>query len=643
MMTVVALALPRDFGTRLARALLAAGAAAGMVGAVLFLPLPSPLWRAPFRLADVEVALRFSPAALWLLLFGLAPAMLACALASPLATERGRKAWLFGAALTLLGAWGVFCVQDALSFLICWEVMSLGGGVLLLAENPAPRTGRSTLFMLVLLEVGAVALLAALLLLGRQEGPAFSSFTHGSSYWIGLFLLVGFGAKLGCLPFYEWFPAAYGSGSGASGALLSGVVLNAAFFGLNRGLLRWLPTASVGLGTTVIAVAVISAILAALYAFQQDDWRQVLGFSSAENANLAVAALGAAILFRAYGLPHLAALAMAVGLIQMAAHALAKGAMFLTADGAYLALGGYDLRQAGLLRRAPVALGIGAVFAAMSLSAMPPQAGFVSEWYLFQTVFQGFHLPTLFGRLALATAGAGIALTAAVSLATWVKVTGIGLLGAGRPQPEPARGCQGHAVSVLVLGGGVLALAVGMPWWLSALGTASQQALHFDAPRAMRSGWLLVPLTAHFAFISPTLLAIVAPLLALLPLLLLLGSRRPGRRRVPVWYGGLQAPAGQAATTSLAFSNALRTFYGFVYSPTHEVSREYRQEPYFVHRLTFNENVAPIFGRWLFRPTVLTVRSLARGLRWLQSGRLNLYAGWIGLLLLAILLLTILR
>ena len=88
---------------------------------------------------------------------------------------------------------------------------------------------------------------------------------------VGLLLLVGFGAKLGLLPFYEWFPGAYGSGSGASGAILSGAVLNAAFFGLSRGLMEWLPPAPDGafplLAVIVIVIATISAILTILYAF----------------------------------------------------------------------------------------------------------------------------------------------------------------------------------------------------------------------------------------------------------------------------------------------------------------------------------------------------------------------------------------
>ena len=57
---------------------------------------------------------------------------------------------------------------------------------------------------------------------------------------VGIALLVGFGAKLGLPLFYEWFPRAYSSGSGATGALLSGVVLNAAYVALSRGWNTWL-------------------------------------------------------------------------------------------------------------------------------------------------------------------------------------------------------------------------------------------------------------------------------------------------------------------------------------------------------------------------------------------------------------------
>ena len=120
----------------------------------------------------------------------------------------------------------------------------------------------------------------------------------------------------------------------------------------------------------------------------------------------------------------------------------------------------------------------------MSLAAMPPQAGFVSEWFVFQTVFQGFHLPDLAGRLVLALAGAGLALTAAVAFATFVKVFGIGLLGAGNHVAGRAgAGCDDGAVGLL--GALVLALAVGMPVWLSALvGADRQRSFGIDSAAA---------------------------------------------------------------------------------------------------------------------------------------------------------------
>ena len=112
---------------------------------------------------------------------------------------------------------------------------------------------------------------------------------------IGLLLLFGFGAKLGVLPFYEWFPAAYGSGSGATGVIFSGVVLNAAFYSLARGVLQWLPRAGVwtmSVAIIMIIAGVLSAILSIFNAFQEEDWRRMLSLSSAENAGVAVAVLG---------------------------------------------------------------------------------------------------------------------------------------------------------------------------------------------------------------------------------------------------------------------------------------------------------------------------------------------------------------
>ncbi len=544
-------------------------------------------------------------------------------------------------------------VQNGLGFLIAWEIMSFGGALMVLSEGLCPNTGRPVLFMLGLLEVGALALVVAVLLLAKTgESFGFESFQnltanlqHPAVIIVGAALLVGFGAKLGLLPFYEWFPAVYGAGSGATGTLFSGIVLNAAFFGLSRGLLDWAPghdlSGAASIGTFVVIIAVLTSILTALYAFQAEDWRSLLSLSSAENAAIAVAMLGASLMFRSEGHQDLAALAWTVSLLHLAGHALAKGGLFLTADTVYRATGRYAIFHTDLLRNGSWAFGIGVLFAAMSLAAMPPQAGFVSEWYVFQTVFQGFHLETLSGRLVMALAGAGLALTVAVAFATFVKVFGVGLL--GRSKIPNLRILRSSALTIGLLVLAVLALAVGMPFLLDSLSLAVTSKFGAPVTHDMHDGLLLVPLTAKFAFISPTLLFLVMPLLAIIPLTLVLATRRFAVRRVPVWYGGFDQDPDRASTTALTFSNAMRTFYSFVYRPTEYVHREaYGGVRYFVQRLVFTHDVAPIFGPYLFAPATKLVFSAAERLRALQSGHLNFYLALIGGLMVVILALTLL-
>lgn len=635
----------------LARALLALGCLAAIIACVVALPEALAGVSLKISLASEAVSFALPPAALWLFGFGLVPAIFACWFGSPLALRPG--IWNAGAAFSLLGALGVVGLQDGMSMLVAWEVMSLGGALMLAGEHASDADGKPVLFMLALLEVGAIALLFAILVLGHAAGtPGFDRFESNSSrvsaplaWAAGIALLIGFGAKLGLMPFYEWFPRAYGAGSGATGALFSGVVLNAAYFALSRGWNSWLGMAAdssvaAGLGVVAIAIGVFSAILAILFAFQQDDWRTLLSYSSAENASVAVAMLGVTALFRSDQLNELAGLAWTVALLHLAGHSLSKGALFLAADGIHASSGTYDMVQRRWIKRAGFLFGMGAVFAGMSLASIPPQAGFVSEWYVFQTVFQGFHLSAFTGRLVLVLAGAGLALAAAVSLATFVKLIGLGLLGINDVdyvRPIPRR----WTMAVGILGLCILAVAVGAPLWLNALATGSQAIFGANSPHAMVAGWLLVPLTDKFAFISPSKLIIVMPLLALLPLTLLwVAKRRFPVRRAAVWYGGM-AGGHDASTTPLTFSNAMRTFYSFVYQPTMSTEREHEVREYFIKRLVFSHEVTDIFDRYLFVPAIHMVEWCAERLRALQSGNLNFYLALIGGLLIAILALTL--
>ncbi|APZ44617.1 hypothetical protein BW247_08255 [Acidihalobacter ferrooxydans] len=627
---------------RLGRAALSGGGLVCMLGSALGIAQGGSGTAMLSTLGGMPVRFHLDVAALWLIGWAALPATCAVALGGAPAPAGRAGRWVFGAAVGLLGALGVFGLQDGVALLIAWEAMSLGGALMLLADRGDAAGGLAGLFMLGLLEVGAVALLLALAALGAFD-PGFAAVAarfHALDFWpallLGLLFVVGSGAKLGLLPFYEWFPSAYGQAGGGTGALFSGLFLNAAWFVLARALLDWAPGGAVALalGVILVAVGVLSAILAMLFALQENDWRRLLGYSTAENAGLAVVALGAALLFHAQDLPRLAGLAFLVGMIHLAGHALAKGALLFAADAVQQATGSYAIAPRGLLRRAPWTLGLGAVFAGMSLAAMPPTIGFVSEWYLFQTIFHDFALHGQGARITLALAGAGVALTAALALATFVKLLGVGLLGprsdgVGRPALR-------YRLAVLITGLAVPGLAVALVWLLPWLGADPWPAGLGQAAPALTHGALLVPLSSGFAFISPAILVVVGPLLALPALAAVWWAiARRGLRRAPLWSGGLPVTE-RNATTALAFANAMRVFYGFVYRPSTETQRDYGSRQYFIQALRFDYAQTAIFTPLLFRPILRLIARLAQIFRHLQSGFLNDYLAIIGLLLLAI-------
>ena len=228
--------------TAVARALLAAGAFAVAAGAVASLPAGTADFETSIGLGDHLVVFRLDPEALWLAAFGFLVAAIACAVRN---AERGSARLACRRSARDVGALGVLGLQDGVSFLIAWEMMSLGGACMLLGERMrGAASGESALFMLGLLESrGGGADRSRADPRSRGGDVRFRRFHRRRrrlSPWlrfvIGLLIVVGFGAKLGLLPFYEWFPGAYASGSGATGVLLSGIVLNAAYFALARGL-----------------------------------------------------------------------------------------------------------------------------------------------------------------------------------------------------------------------------------------------------------------------------------------------------------------------------------------------------------------------------------------------------------------------
>src|SRR5207344_333841 len=153
-----------------------------------------------------------------------------------------------------------------------------------------------------------------------------------SPRWAGiafLLALFGFGAKAGFLPVHVWLPEAHPAAPSPVSALMSGVMLKTAIYGLLRvsfdllhGQLWWWGVVALGLG-------LVTALFGVIFAAVQTDMKRLLAYSSIENIGIIVAGIGLTILFNAYGKTLLAAIALTAVLYHSLNHAFFKSLLFL--------------------------------------------------------------------------------------------------------------------------------------------------------------------------------------------------------------------------------------------------------------------------------------------------------------------------
>ncbi|MCL6591689.1 MAG: hydrogenase 4 subunit F [Firmicutes bacterium] len=219
-----------------------------------------------------------------------------------------------------------------------------------------------------------------------------------------LFILIGFGAKAGLAPMHTWLPDAHSQAPSPISALLSGVLLNSALYGLVR--ILAIVNKNLGshtyTGTLLIIVGLASITAAALFIITQKDYKRLLAYSSIEHMGIIT-----------FGLGIFTPLALFASLFHMLNHAFTKSLLFLSSGHVYLK---YKTREIGkvngVLQAMPAA---GTVFflGLFAIAGMPPFSVFASEFTMIMAAVKANFLPQaiLFILLA-AIVFAGIAATA---------------------------------------------------------------------------------------------------------------------------------------------------------------------------------------------------------------------------------------
>ena len=534
----------------------------------------------------------------------------------------------------------VLLANDAFMFMIAWELMSVASYFLVAFQHENPANRRGAFLYLLMAEVGALAIILAFgVLASFADGFTFDALRNAplSNLWASIafgLALLGFGMKVGIFPVHVWLPEAHPVAPSHISALMSGVMLKVALYGLIRFCFDLLGNVQWQWGVVLVVLGTISALGGILYAMMQSNLKRLLAYSSVENVGIMIMTLGLAMIFLDSGFPQLAALGFLAALFHAFNHALFKNLLFLGAGILHHQTHELNIdHMGGLIKKMPHTSLLFLV-GCMSISSLPLFNGFVSEWLAFQTALQADVLDNGILRSLIPVAAAALALTAALGAACFVKVYGMIFLGQSRSHHSE----KAHEVGDKTMLAGPILLAVlcfligVFPGAIiNLIDSVSLQLIGQTMPNDSTLGWLwLAPVSAQQASYSPPLV-LVGVLVAGGATFWYL-RRNPETktmRRSATWdcgFGGINA---RMQYNCSAFTMPFRRIFANVWLIDERIDKTMKgamqQDVAAVsHHLQIEDHT---WGR-LYQPIERGVNNLARLIGRIQTGNIRTYLGY---------------
>jgi hydrogenase-4 component B len=521
----------------------------------------------------------------------------------------------------------VLIADDAYAFMVAWEMLTLSAVFLVMTNHRIGEIRRAAFLYFLISHVGALALLLCFGILQAHTGDYTFANMRAQSldpFWASLaflFALIGFGAKAGVFPLHVWLPDAHPVAPSPVSALLSGFVLKVGLYGLLRTVFDLLHLQIAWWGVVLLVLGIGTALLGVVFSTIQVDMKRLLAWSSIDNIGLMFVSLGLAVLFRAYGLQGLSALALTALLYQIVAHAAFKSLLFLGTGAVLHATGERNLgKLGGLIRFMPWTAW--AVLAGVAASAgLPPLSGFVGEWLLLQSFLTTPELPQPALAMTVPIAAALIAMSAALAGYTMVKFFGIVFLGQPRETKldrardantwERLAFCWFAAASVL------LGL---MPTQFIKLLDPVTRALVGAAVGAQNHGWLLfAPMSTARASYMPAVFMLFFVGCCALAWVLVRRLYHGRLRRAAPWSCGFPFTNARMQDTAEGFGQPIREIFAPLLHIERQLPSPFDAQP--VYRVSVSDRTWSL----LYAPIAALTLRVAQWAGRLQTGRIAVY------------------
>ena len=629
------------------------GALAGLALAAFGLQavwLPAQSTTLPLGLPDLPFHLRIDPlAGFFLLLLGSVSAGISVNAAGYFREETADRLPLicmqYHAFLAAMAF--VILADDAYLFMVAWETMALSSYFLVITDHKLPAVRSAGFLYLMVAHLGAIAILLSFGVmqggLGDYTFAALRAAELQPPWATVAFLLAffGFGAKAGMIPLHVWLPEAHPAAPSPVSALMSGIMLKTAIYGMVRviydliGHVRW------EWGMLVLAIGAGTTLFGVLYALMQHDLKRLLAYHSVENIGIILLGLGMSMVFIGSGHPAAGALGLIAALYHTLNHAVFKGLLFLGAGSILHATGLRNLNDMGGLIHKMPKTALYFLVGALAISALPPLNGFVSEWLVFQTALQAPILQNGVVRSLVPLFAAVLALAGALTAMCFVKVYGIAFLGQPRephhPPPTPrafhdAGAWEQFGMAWLAAGCAVLGLFPSSVLLMLNRVSTSVTGHGLAAEAVQGSGWLwLVPTAAEQASYSPVIFLAVIVAVTWLTFLLVRRFYHGRVRFSDPWDCGFPQQTARMQDTADAFGQSIRHVFGPVYRMDRHLPGP--DDPVPMYRLQIEDR------HWygLYLPVARLAEWASSKIALLQQGRISIYLLYSFLTLIALL------
>ena len=356
----------------------------------------------------------------------------------------------------------VVTCQNALMFLICWEIMSLSSFFLVIFESNKKDVLKAGIKYLVFMHISVLFIIIAFALMSIKSGSfEFETFKavlqNNTSFANIVFILafIGFGTKAGFVPFHNWLPDAHPAAPSHVSGIMSGVMIKTGIYGIIRMItLIGIPSKEIAYG--FLAISAVSSLYGVLYAITQHDLKRLLAYHSIENIGIIGIGLGVGMLGLTYHNPLVALLGFTGGFLHILNHSRFKELLFLSAGSVYIKTHTKDIEiLGGLIKSMPVTA-ILFLIGSVAICGLPPFNGFISEFLIYFGMFKGLEIHHFLSILLIFFAISGLALVGTMAILCFSKAFSIMFL--GMPRSENAQNVTTDSSKVMLIPMGILAI-----------------------------------------------------------------------------------------------------------------------------------------------------------------------------------------